>query len=275
MIRRLLRALLVLVLAGALGIGALFAVSWWDVKHTRLATLQRSSAHVTGELKVLQVTDVHDMGPGEQRDGIVQQATDLQPDLIALTGDLVNMTTRDLSRIEPFVAQLAATRIPVFYVPGNHEWASGRLPQVVQMLQRHGVVVMQNTHQSLDGSWGQLDVVGTDDYYSGVGDLAAAMRGTRPEAFHLVLSHSPEGVFDDLARHRADLAISGHTHGGQIRLPWVGAIYTPGGGLFPRLDKGLFSNGESTLYIDSGVAASIPLRINDRSQITLITIQPG
>ena len=275
MLRRHLRLLLVLVVTAALALAGVVLRSRWEVGHTRLVTVEQTSARLRSELRVLQVTDVHDMGPGAQRDGIVARARSLHPDLVAITGDLVNANTTDLSRIEPFIAQLADLGVPVFFVPGNHDRVSGRLPAIGQMLRGHGVVVLQNAHQPLDGPWGELDVVGTDDYHTGAGNLAAAMAGTRPDAYHLVLTHSPERLFDDLARFRADLAICGHTHGGQVRLPLVGALYTPGGGLLPELDRGLFRTAESTLWIDSGVGQSIPLRLGAQSQITLHRLLPG
>ncbi|GAA1390933.1 metallophosphoesterase [Luteococcus peritonei] len=275
MLRRLLRTLLVLTLVGAVLLAAVVLRSRWETGHTRLETVEHRTDQLSQELRMLQITDVHDMRPGPQRDGIVAQARELRPDLVALTGDLINSYTKDLSRIEPFVAELAALDIPLFYVPGNHEWASGLLPQVVEMLERHGVVVLRNANQRFDGPWGSLDVVGTDDYHTGVGNLEQALVGARPKAYHLVLTHSPEKLFDDLGRLDADLAVCGHTHGGQVRLPWLGALYTPGGGFLPRLDKGLFRNGAATLYIDSGVGQSTPMRLGVQSQITLHRISPS
>lgn len=274
-LRRVLRWVGRLLLVGILLLCLVVTMSWYEVTHTKLATLELSSPKVSGRpLRVMQVTDLHDVSM-PQRQEVIEMVREQDPDLIAVTGDLINMYTEDLNRIDAWFGDLAALGIPVHVVPGNHDHWEGRVGPVVEMAQDNGATVLQNRNVRLDGPWGKLDVVGTDDYYTGVGDLDKAMQGTREDAFQLVLTHSPQ-VFDDLAASDAELAICGHTHGGQVRIPGIGAIHTPGGGgLFPRLDKGLFDAGSAQLYIDSGVGQSIPLRLFDQSQITLITIHPS
>ncbi|NHB83792.1 hypothetical protein G7085_01315 [Tessaracoccus sp. HDW20] len=106
----------------------------------------------------------------------------------------------------------------------------------------------------MTGAFGDLTLIGVDDYYTGNGDLAAAVDGAPEEGFRLVVTHSPE-ILPSLDRHGIDYAMCGHTHGGQIRLPLVGAIYQPGGQWFPRVSKGAYTDGDATLYIDSGSAS--------------------
>lgn len=277
--RRRLRAT---VAALTLLLAATTALSWHDVTHTRLAHLDLTSPKVHGRaLKVMQITDVHDRGSAAQRAAIVAMVEQQRPDLIALTGDLVSVFTKDPSRMEGFITQLTSLGIPTYYVPGNHENLNpnpgDQAADVQAMVARHGVTVLLNRNTPRDGPWGRLDVIGTDDYYTNRGNLAEALRGTRADAYHLVLTHSP-GIVDDQAALPAgavDLAICGHTHGGQVRIPGIGALYAPGGGFLPTYDQGLFHIGNSQLYVDSGVGQSFPLRLFDQSQVTLITVAPG
>ncbi|MGO4958487.1 metallophosphoesterase [Luteococcus sp. Sow4_B9] len=273
--RRLLRWAGRLALVALVLLALVAGMSWYEVTHTRLEQLTVTSSKVSGRpLRVLQISDLHDVTM-PQRDELVEMARAQKPDLIAVTGDLVNMYTKDLERISQWFGHLVALGIPVYAVPGNHDHWDGHIGPVLDMLASHDIPVLTNRHVAFDGDWGRVDLVGTDDYYSGLGDLPSAMRGTRPDAFQLVLTHSPQ-VFDDLAASDAELAICGHTHGGQVRIPWVGAIHTPGGdGWFPRLDKGLFPAGQAMLYIDSGVGQTLPLRLFTPSQMTLVTITPA
>lgn len=273
--RRLLRWALRLTLVGIILIGLLAGMSWYEVTHTKVAELELTSSKITGRpLRVLQITDLHDLEFTSQRDDLIGLARDQEPDLIALTGDFVNTYTKDLSRLDAWFTQLAALDIPMYAVPGNHDHWQGNLPGVLAMLTRHGVTVLDDRHTTLDGEWGKLDVIGTDDYYTRNGNLAEAIRGTRPEAYQLVLTHAPE-IHTVLGSSTADLAICGHTHGGQIRIPGVGAIVAPGQPYFPEWDKGLYDVGKAKLYIDSGVGQTVPVRLLDQSQISLITVAPA
>ncbi|MEL4504720.1 metallophosphoesterase [Luteococcus sp. H138] len=272
--RRLFRWAVRLLLAGAVLLGLLAGMSWYEVTHTKVAKLELTSSKITGRaLRVLQITDLHDLQYTSQRDDLITMARTQNPDLIALTGDFVNTNTRDFGRLDTWFGQLEELKIPMFAVPGNHDHWQGNLPGLEKMLTSHGVAVLDDRHVRLDGPWGALDVIGTDDYYTRRGRLALAMDGTRPDAYQLVLTHAPE-IRRDLAASTADLVICGHTHGGQVRIPGVGAIVAPGQPYFPDYDKGLYEIGKSKLYIDSGVGQTAPLRLFDQSQMTLIAIRP-
>lgn len=274
--RRRFRWLLRTLLLGLLALALVAGMSWYEVTHTRVERVELHHQKITGRpLKVLQITDLHNVAM-PQRDQIIELARQQEPDLVAITGDLVNTTTTDLSRIDAWLGQLMTLGLPVYAVPGNHDHhRRDGVGPVLEMLEGHQITVLTNRHVAFDGDWGRVDLVGTDDYYAEQGDLPRAMRGTREDAFQLVLTHSPQ-IFDDLANSSAELAICGHTHGGQVRIPGVGAIHIPGAeGLFPRLDKGLFQAGSAQLYIDSGVGQTAPLRLFTPSQITLLTLAPS
>ncbi len=117
-------------------------------------------------------------------------------------------------------------------------------------------------------------MIGTVDYYIGQGDLDAALAGTRPEAFRLVLTHSPDAA-PALRGSAVDLAVCGHTHGGQIRFPIIGALYIPGE-WFPDYDKGWYDLAGVPLYVDSGVGTTGPrVRFLNQSQVTLFEVIRG
>lgn len=265
---RMLVALVVLLLAGA---GLVVHDTWF----TKVAQMSVQSTKITAgrPLRVLQITDFHSLPRDWQVDSIIEQAAAAEPDVVAITGDLVTTQDRSYAQVERLFRGLAKTHRNIFVVWGNHDhWnaeAAGA-NRLAELFSQYGILLLNNSAVPLDGPWGALDVVGTDDYYSAPGDLTTALQGTRADAFRLVLTHSPD-IRRDLGGRGVDLAICGHTHGGQIRLPGL-APYMPGQ-WFPQFVKGRYLIDDVPLYIDSGVGTtSIPVRTFNQSQITLYTI---
>lgn len=249
------------------------SISANDTLRTRTVTvaLTHEAIAVDRPLRVLQVSDVHDLPREYQRRGIVEQAHRLKPDAIVLTGDVVNLYTRDFDRMRGFVADLVATGAPVYFIWGNHEHANPHF--TASVVTDPGAQELVNERVRLDGAWGTVDLIGTDDYYSDRGDLRRAMAGARPGALSLVLSHSAEGVIQrELPDAHPDVVLSGHTHGGQIRLPFIGALWIPAQTAQGRQwDRGIFRFGPTTVYIDQGAGGSL-FRFLAPSQISLIEI---
>ncbi|MFN3431250.1 MAG: metallophosphoesterase, partial [Candidatus Sericytochromatia bacterium] len=196
-----------------------------------------------------------------------------RPDLIALTGDLLDHHTPDPQAMWRFVEELRAVCPAIYYVTGNHEWWHPQRKPFVAGLAERGVVVVNNDRAVFRQGALTINVCGVDDAYTGHDDLDRALQGLDPTRFTLLLSHSPAPA-RRLAGRPVDLMLAGHTHGGQVRLPVVGALVAPGEGFFPELDKGLFPlGGDQHLYIDSGLGTSIaPIRLFNRSQLSLLTV---
>ncbi|SHI65771.1 hypothetical protein SAMN02745244_00777 [Tessaracoccus bendigoensis DSM 12906] len=247
----------------------------WEVRHTKLNETTYASAELSGELRVLQITDFHNLPRAGQVDSIVDLARGAEPDLIALTGDLINTHNETLDPVRQLLDGLARIDAPRFYVDGNHDHWSSDQQALHALLDEYGVTVLVNESLIFDGDFGRVQLVGVDDYFSGHGDLARAVSGLPQEAFRLALTHSPDllPVLDDAG---VDYALCGHTHGGQVRLPLLGALYQPGGDWFPKISKGPYTEGGSTLYVDSGVGVTgPPFRLFNQSQVTLHRIGSG
>ena len=247
----------------------------WEVRNTRLVETTLITSELAAELRVVQVTDFHNVPRPAQVDQVVELVRGAEPDLIALTGDLVNTSNDALDPVERLVAGLATIGAPVFYVDGNHDHWSRDQQDLHGLLREHGVTILVNESLPFEGAFGRIQLVGVDDYFSGHGDLAAAVAGLPDDGFRLVLTHSP-GILPELDRHDVDYAMCGHTHGGQIRLPLIGALYQPGGDWFPKVSKGVYVDGAATLFVDSGVGVTgPPLRFLNQSQVTLHRITPA
>ena len=267
----------------------------WEVRNTRLVETTFATSELVGELRVLQVTDFHNVPRPAQVDQIVEVARGADPDLIALTGDLVNTSNDALDPVERLVAGLATIDAPRFYVDGNHDHWSRDQQDLHALLREYGVTILVNESLPFEGDFGRVQLVGVDDHYSGHADLATAVAGLAGDArggaagaagsggrdenrsdgvFRLVLTHSP-GLLPELGDYGVDYAMCGHTHGGQIRLPLLGSPHTQGTHLSRRRSSGWFQYGHAATYISRGLGEGIRLRFNCRPEVALIHVLPA
>jgi predicted MPP superfamily phosphohydrolase len=205
--------------------------------------LERLPAALSG-LTIAQVSDLH-VGPtiGE-RDvrRIVEQVNGLRPDLVAVTGDLVDGSVRELGRAIGHLAELRA-RFGTFFITGNHEYYSGHAAWIAE-LRRLGIQVLNDRRVAIGDAGASLDLAGVDDYsihedYDA--DLARVLRDRDPERSLVLLAHQPrKPEFLNAVRAGVELQVSGHTHGGQIA-PWnlvVGAVFPYVKGLYRHEEDG-------------------------------------
>lgn len=268
--RTLLRGIGVVLLLAAVVAG----IAWHDTVPLGLKRETTSSPKLTRELRILQVTDLHDWRYTDQLPVLERYLRETRPDVIAVTGDLLNTATSDRSRVRRWLDVLVASGAPVYVVDGNHDHWNNHLAHLHTLYSDAGVHFLDQQTVPLDGPWGRVDLIGADDYYSHHGDLAQAMRGVRAGTFRLLLTHSPE-VRAVLPGSGVDVALCGHTHGGQIRLPLVGAANVPGQGWWPKFVQGWYDVGGTRLYIGHGIGTSgPPVRFLAQAEVALITVTP-
>ncbi len=204
-----------------------------------------------------------------RRRGWIEQVAALDVDLVALTGDYV---TRGDAFHEDIVAVLAELRgrDGAVVVMGNHDYF-GDGERLVALLRERGVEVLRNEHRAQQRGVDAFTLAGVDDTWSGRADVARALHG-RDAALPLVaLAHDPQ-LFPELARRGAALVLSGHTHGGQIAVPFLATRYN-----FSRLSyryhAGLYREGEATLYVSPGLGTTgPPLRLGAAPEITVVRL---
>lgn len=227
------------------------------------------------QITILQATDLHnaEFSPGNRK--LLARIEELDPDLIAVTGDLIDRNTTDLQKVLSFAGGLQQINPETYFVSGNHEWDHVLHEPLLQGLQERQIKILNNAGTVWTKENLSINLLGVDDSYSGMDDLEQALQGVDDLGrFNLLLSHSQD-ILDREGVEAADLILSGHSHGGQIRLPFIGAVVAPGQGLFPTYDKGMFEiDADTRLYVDSGLGTStIPIRFLNRSQFTLITLK--
>jgi len=261
-------------LAGTLGIAA----SWyaWRVE-TRWLRLIRLRLPIPGlppafdGYRIVHLSDLH-LGVElnhHQLPLIVATANREQPDMIAITGDFA---TGGRDGLIAGSAPLARLRAPdgVWGVPGNHDLVVG-IERVAHMLDRAGIGLLTNRHHVLRREEATLTLAGVDDVVRGVPDLKAALCGAPHDAPVILLVHAPDYAPVAASDPRIALQLSGHTHGGQIRLPGNLPLVLPlGGRMYPA---GLYRVGNLAVYVTTGTGTGrFVFRLNCRPEIAVITL---
>ncbi len=232
--------------------------------------------------RIAQVSDLHNGEFGEENENLLMLLRAEQPDMIALTGDLVDSIHTDMDRAVKF-AEEAVQIAPCYFVTGNHE---ARLEEQYEELERRleavGVTVLRDEAVTLDREGGVIQLIGLDDprfeeqdeelkdslaYFE---EKLSAME--LADGYRILLSHRPE-TFDAYVNQQIDLVLTGHAHGGQFRLPVVGGLIAPNQGLFPKYDAGLYVEGRTNMIVSRGLGNSVfPFRVNNRPEVVIVTL---
>jgi uncharacterized protein len=241
------------------------------LRHVEI-TLARLPKALSGT-RIVQLSDVH-VGPTIHKDfieTIVAQTNALNPDLVAITGDLVDGSVEDLAEQIAPLAKLRA-KYGVYFVTGNHEYYSGA-DDWCNELRRLGITVLRNERVSIGTNSASFDLAGTDDHSAkrfgdGNGeDLPKALSGRDPARELVLLAHQPKTIHEAEA-HGVGLQLSGHTHGGQI-WPWTYLVH-----LQQPVVAGLARFGKSLIYVSSGTGYwGPPMRLGAPAEITELTLR--
>jgi predicted MPP superfamily phosphohydrolase len=227
--------------------------------------------------RVAVLTDLHGAVFGRENQALLDAVSALRPDAIAVVGDLVDEDTADPEGYAGALAPGLAAIAPVYYVTGNHEWAVGDVPALKTLLSDCGWTVLSNDFVTLDRGGDTLVLAGIDDP-NGYADqktpeaLAREVRALQ-EPFWVLLAHRNDRFAGQYAALGADLVLSGHGHGGVIRLPGTDGLLGTGHDLFPSWTSGLYTQGASTLFVSRGLGnVGRTVRLFNRPQVALLTL---
>lgn len=247
-----------------------------------LRTYTVVSPKLTAEVRLAVVTDFHS---SDNADDVVAMVTSCAPDAVLMVGDMFDddIANRPTERTLSLMRQLSA-QYPCYYVSGNHEAWTGEMDALYQQTEEAGVTVLRMSSGVLTVRGQRLALCGVPDPYemvlSGAPDteeqLRQALEDVDSADFTVLLAHRPE-LLAKYAQFPLDLVVSGHAHGGQVRIPGVlNGLYAPNQGWFPKLAGGAYTQDGTTLIVSRGLAVRTRLpRIFNRPEVVLVRCVPA
>jgi predicted MPP superfamily phosphohydrolase len=238
------------------GYAALVEPTWIKIVNLTLAD--------SPSLKLVHITDPHHKGNQRYLDEIVERINRLEPDVVCITGDLVE----ESRYLQPVLDAIEQINVPTFAVPGNWEhWSGLDLSLVNDACTKTDGTLLVNSSVRFRERW---VFVGIDNVSTGHADVERAFADVRQDDRVIFLTHCPVGV-EMLKERRVTVALAGHSHGGQVRLPIIGALYTIDN--VGRYDRGYFDTPNGPLYVNPGLGTSVvPIRFLCRPEITVISL---
>ena len=247
-----------------------------------LRTYTVASPKLTAEVRLAVVTDFHS---SDNADDVVAMVASCAPDAVLLVGDMFDddIANRPTERTLSLMRQLSAL-YPCYYVSGNHEAWTGEMDALYQQTEEAGVMVLRMSSGVLTVRGQRIALCGIPDPYemvfSGAPDteeqIRQAMENVDSADFIVLLTHRPE-LLAKYAQFPLDLVVSGHAHGGQVRIPGVlNGLYAPNQGWFPKLAGGAYTQDGTTLIVSRGLAVRTRLpRIFNRPEVVLVRCVPA
>lgn len=228
--------------------------------------------------KIAQVSDLHNAEFGDNNERLLSALKDASPDIIVITGDVVDSRKTNVQIARDFVNK-ASEIAPVYYVTGNHEARVEAEDEIDYIELNSNVTVLHNKDIFLNKGDSVIQLIGVDDPdYKAVKDSTAYMnkrlnKYCNNEYFKILLSHRPE-LYNVYVENNMDIVFSGHAHGGQFRLPFIGGLFAPHQGLFPKYDSGVYTTDNTNMIVSRGLGDSIiPLRINNPPELVVVTLE--
>ncbi len=233
--------------------------------------------------KILHISDLHNKNFNGR---LYKKIKSVNPDVIVITGDLIDRRRTKINVAVDFVKQIVNIA-PVFYVSGNHEQLSTVYDELKNELNKLNVHILDNSYLVLNNDGERIGLMGLADpaliYTEGnnnndrnriyaVNNLNELYDKSKTN-FNILLSHRPE-LIDVYKNKNIDLVFSGHAHGGQIRIPFIGGILSPNQGFFPKYSEGIFTEDDTTMVVSRGLGNSIfPLRVFNRPELVVATLK--
>lgn len=229
--------------------------------------------------KICHISDLHCSYFGEHHEKLIEKIQDFEPDIIVLTGDIIDYKNRDFDCVEELLKGIVNIA-PCYCVFGNHEYVDYEvLSTMHSLMQQYGITEFENEGTTITKDGENINLFGLKYTGSYSEDLSIEeiLKLKLPKAdedtFSILLNHTGN-QFDPISEYGYELVLSGHTHGGIIRLPFVGGILSNDRSFFPKYDGGLFEKNGSTMILSRGLGESNPIpRFYNRRELVFITLK--
>lgn len=233
--------------------------------------------------KIVQISDLHNKVFYKDNNSLVAKIKSQKPDIIVITGDLVDRRKYDEEIAISFIDKIKSIA-PIYYVNGNHEGWAGKFASLEKKLKESGVFVLRNESVFYEKGSEKILISGIDDpVFSTIGRSSGystedimkneLLKVNNKKYFRILLSHRPE-FFDLYVDNNIDVVFTGHAHGGQIIIPFIGGIYSPNQGFWPKYYEGVHTKDSTTMVLSRGLGNSVaPQRIFNRPEIVSVTLK--
>ena len=263
---------------------ALIIWTAWGNTALELNTYTISSDRLPGAFdgyRIAHVSDLHNAEMGKDNEKLLDMLRETEPDIIAITGDIIDSRNTDIDVALQFT-KAAMEIAPCYYVTGNHEARVSEYDELKEGLIEQGVALLDDERIELELSGETIVLLGVNDPSFQTdylfGDSETVMQSKLQEiineedTYTILLSHRPE-LFKVYTESKVNLVLSGHAHGGQFRIPFMGGLVAPNQGLFPKYDAGLYTEENTNMIVSRGIGNSIlPFRFNNRPEVILIDL---
>mgnify|MGYP001091672248 CR=1 FL=1 len=233
------------------------------------------------DYKIAQISDFHNTKSKRLTNSLIRKLKQEQPNIIVITGDLIDAKKTDIEVATHFIEEISNIA-PIYYVTGNHEVSTKDYEKLKENLISNNVTILENKSIFIKEKEEEINLLGIDDPSiirdSFIDDSTITRTNLEnisydKEKYSILLSHRPE-LFDTYVQSNIDLILTGHAHGGQIRIPFIGGVIAPNQGIFPKYTSGVLKKDSTTMIISRGIGNSIlPFRINNRPELVIITLK--
>lgn len=257
------------------------AYNIWNNNKIEVTNIEISNLNIPEDFRnitIVQVSDFHNSMFGKDQSKILGKMKALKPDLILITGDLIDRRNTKIDVAVSFVKE-AIKIAPIYFVSGNHEILSGKYHLLKTKLSDEGVIILDNDSVILKSGQSTLKLAGIIDpgkiegsgKVKKVKESLASIEGESAD-FSILLAHRPD-LLKVYAKYDYDLIFSGHAHGGQFRFPFIGGLLAPDQGFFPKYDSGLYRLGKTTMIVSRGLGNSLfPFRLFNGPELIVVKL---
>ena len=248
-----------------------------------VSTYQIASNKIPNEFnnyKIIQISDFHNNTSSKLTKKLIAEIKNQKPNIIVITGDLIDSTKTNVDIAIDMIKEIIEIA-PVYYVTGNHEARTNEYDNLKSQMIELGVKILENEAQEIQLNNSTINILGINDTsFNKERDILDSeivksnMENIRynEDDFTILLSHRPE-VFKIYVEKNIDLVFTGHAHGGQIRLPFIGGIIAPNQGAFPEYTDGIYREKDTTMVVSRGIGNSIiPFRVNNRPELVIVEL---
>ncbi|MDE6529659.1 MAG: metallophosphoesterase [Lachnospiraceae bacterium] len=258
---------------------ALLCFFYYENRHlvvTEFTYVNESAENFPDGYRIVQISDLHNAVFGRNQRALMDRITELAPDMVVITGDIVDSNHTDIDVAIDLVVQLVGL-CPVYYVTGNHEYwlDEGDRRRLFEEMEQAGAILLFNEAVTVNASGGTFDLIGLDDKSLADDTLKALLSECNSETLNIVLAHEPQYI-ENYAVADADLVLCGHAHGGQFILPLIGPVVAPDQGFFPQYTSGAYRMEDTTMFVSRGLGNSIiPVRLFNDPEVVCIDLAAG